>query len=467
MAERDQHGVLGDHSEAARGRGLPEQAELAFAAFSRTRMPIIITGPREQDYPIVLANEAFLALTGYSADEAIGRNCRFLQGPDTAPDAIDQIRRGLAGEQDFTVELLNYRKDGSTFWNELAISPIRDETGRAIHFFASQKDVGSRYELRATRVELSESEARFRALIEASAQTVWITNPAGELVEDSPSWRAFTGQTEEQWRGHGWLDAIHPDDRDKARQNWNEALASGSPLEGEYRLCHAATQGWRWTAVRAAPLRGSGGKVEGWVVMNTDIQNRKRAEDEQRKLMKEVDHRAKNALAIVQGIVRLTHAGSIETYAEAVQHRVEALALAHSMLSARRWGAVPFLDLIKCELDAHKGARLQLDGPSLKLPPHLVQPLSLVLHELIDNAQRHGALSAPGGTVALRWSREANRRLRLRWTESGGPAPDSRAAPGFGMTMTRSIVERQLRGTLTQEWTADGVEIELLLPLGK
>ena len=324
----------------------------------------------------------------------------------------------------------------------------------------------SAHECDALRRLLADSEARFRALVEASAQMVWITRPDATVIEDSPSWRAYTGQSGSEWKGHGWLDAVHPDDREAARAKWSDAIASQSVLEGEFRVCHAPSRGWRWTAVRAAPLRDGGGAVREWVVMSTDIEARKRSEEEQRKLMREVDHRAKNALAIVQGIVRLTHASSPEAYAAAVQHRVEALALAHAMLSARRWGAVPIRELIKCELDAHKGARITFDGPPAKLPPHIVQPLALVLHELIDNARRHGAL-ADGGTVAVEWKREPKRRLRIVWTERGGPAPTAPRAPGFGLTMVRSIVERQLRGELVQEWDKEGLRAELLLPLGK
>ena len=465
MADRDPSRTIEGSAPAM--PGLPDQAELAFAAFSRARLPIVLTDPLQPDNPIVLANQAFLDLTGYDREEVIGRNCRFLQGPGTDAGAVEKVRRAIREERDVEIELLNYRKDGSAFWNQLVISPVHDDAGRLTHFFGSQRDVSSGRELKAAKAALDESEARFRALIEASAQMVWITGPDGRVTEDSPSWRAYTGQSAEEWRGHGWLEAVHPDDQDAARKAWAEALAGEATLEGEFRLCHAPSHGWRWTAIRASPLRAHDGRLQGWVVMNTDIESRKKSEEEQRKLMKEVDHRAKNALAIVQGIVRLTHASSPEAYARAVQHRVEALALAHAMLSARRWGAVPIKELVKCELDAHKGARIAFDGPDLKLPPHLVQPLSLVLHELIDNAQVHGALSRSQGTVRLEWKREPNRRLRLIWTESGGPAPNEPSAPGFGMTMTRSIVERQLRGELRQEWEKEGLRAELLLPLAK
>ncbi|TNC67231.1 PAS domain-containing protein [Rubellimicrobium roseum] len=112
------------------------------AAIRRTRMPIIITDPRQEDNPVVFANDAFLELTGYGRDEVIGRNCRFLQGPDTDPACVAEIRRAIAEEwEQFRGDILNYRKDGTAFWNALFMSPVRDETGEILYFFASQHDV--------------------------------------------------------------------------------------------------------------------------------------------------------------------------------------------------------------------------------------------------------------------------------------------------------------------------------------
>jgi PAS domain S-box-containing protein len=110
------------------------------AAFKATRMPMLITDPRQEDNPIIFCNNAFARLTGYSIDELIGRNCRLLQGPDTDPAAIGRIRDAIAAERDVSVDILNYRKDGSRFWNALFISPVRDKSGEVIYFFASQLD---------------------------------------------------------------------------------------------------------------------------------------------------------------------------------------------------------------------------------------------------------------------------------------------------------------------------------------
>ncbi|WP_312405768.1 PAS domain-containing protein [Rhizobium sp.] len=110
------------------------------AAFKATRMPMIVTDPNQTDNPIIFCNEAFRKLTGYGDDEVIGRNCRFLQGPETDRDTIALMRERIGAGQDVAVDILNYRKDGSTFWNAVFISPVRDEANRIIYFFASQLD---------------------------------------------------------------------------------------------------------------------------------------------------------------------------------------------------------------------------------------------------------------------------------------------------------------------------------------
>ncbi|GAA3720528.1 histidine kinase dimerization/phosphoacceptor domain -containing protein [Sphingomonas cynarae] len=114
------------------------------AAVRATRMPMVITDPARDDNPIVFCNEAFQQLTGYDRDEIIGRNCRFLQGADTDRDEVAKVRAAVEAQTDIAVDLLNYRKDGTTFWNALYLSPVRNDAGEVVFFFASQLDVTER-----------------------------------------------------------------------------------------------------------------------------------------------------------------------------------------------------------------------------------------------------------------------------------------------------------------------------------
>jgi PAS domain S-box-containing protein len=111
------------------------------AAIRATRMAMIVTDASQADNPIIFVNDAFLKLTGYGREEVIGRNCRFLQGPDTAPEAVRAMHDAIAGGGDVSIDLLNYRKDGSTFWNALYLSPVRNDAGKIVYFFGSQLDI--------------------------------------------------------------------------------------------------------------------------------------------------------------------------------------------------------------------------------------------------------------------------------------------------------------------------------------
>jgi PAS domain S-box-containing protein len=165
MSHVEASNIHGDRPSAASPQGMADRKELAAFAFERTRMPIVVSDARQPDLPIVLANESFLMLTGYSADEVIGRNCRFLQGEATSRTAVAEIRAAIAQHRDATFEILNYKKDGTPFWNQLHISALRDADGEVAYYFASQIDVT---ELR--RVQTLE-EAEHRLLLEVDHRT--------------------------------------------------------------------------------------------------------------------------------------------------------------------------------------------------------------------------------------------------------------------------------------------------------
>ena len=111
--------------------------DIFFAAVETTRMPMIVTDPHQPDNPIIFANRAFVRMTGYSAEELIGSNCRFLQGPDTDRDTVSEVRDAIREHREFAAEILNYRKDGSSFWNALFVSPVFNRSGDLVYFFGS------------------------------------------------------------------------------------------------------------------------------------------------------------------------------------------------------------------------------------------------------------------------------------------------------------------------------------------
>ena len=134
-------------------------SDIFFAAVKTTRMPMVVTDPHRPDNPIIFCNEAFSFMTGYSQDEILGYNCRFLQGPETDQTAIDEVRAAIAKREEVAVEVLNYRKNGSTFWNALFVSPVFGDDGELRYFFASQLDISRRREAEEALHEAQRMEA--------------------------------------------------------------------------------------------------------------------------------------------------------------------------------------------------------------------------------------------------------------------------------------------------------------------
>jgi PAS domain S-box-containing protein len=311
-----------------------------------------------------------------------------------------------------------------------------------------------------------QSEERFRALIEASAQIVWTRAGDGIAIEDSPSWRAFTGQTYAEWKGMGWLDAVHPEDRPGLAAVWRVAIAKQIPVETEYRLRHVSGE-WRWTAARAAPRLDANGIVQEWVGMNADISSRKAAEQTQQLLLDELNHRVKNTLANVQAIAQQTlrYTNSPTEFAQAFDGRVQALARVHTQLTEATWQGADLQALILDQvLEVAAGAeQLATQGPELVLTPQAALHFALVLHELGTNSRKYGALSKAEGRVVVTWGAK-NDRLQMQWSERGGPPVKVPSQLGFGSVLIQSTAQ-SLGGAAKMFCAAGGIQWEIDIPI--
>jgi PAS domain S-box-containing protein len=279
---------------------------------------------------------------------------------------------------------------------------------------------------------------------------------------------------EELVGGLGPDDLCHPADRERVAASL--AIAGNGEVEQECRLLRPdGTLIW----VRASAsisARDANGQPLRAVSVLQDITERRRAEEARTLLTREVDHRAKNALAVVQAANRAEASVDANAYARSIEGRVRNLARAHTLLADAQWSGADLGALARAELAAFlappdDGAgdvpRAVLDGPSVTLTPGAAQGIAMTLHELATNATKYGALSVPGGRVRLGWKmdREANL-LRLRWVESGGPhVSGPPALRGFGSRVVESTIRRQLGGTLRPEWHAEGLVLEADLPL--
>ncbi|MBP1183073.1 PAS domain S-box-containing protein [Methylobacterium sp. PvR107] len=260
------------------------------AAFERTPQPMVVTDPRLPDNPIVFANPAFLALTGYAAGEVLGRNCRFLQGPDTDPAALAQVRGAMAGRKEVKVQLLNYRKDGSTFWNELYLSPVFDEAGELLNFFASQVDVTL---ARQGQVAAERQAGIERRLADAQRQlkiTLTAAGVAGTWDWDIPGKRlhvddrfALLNGIEQDVGAVGvptgaFFNRVHPQDRTRVRLAVSGILNGAEIFDREYRL-QASDGAIRWVHARGRCAYGADGSPLRFTGVLVEITEQKRVEE--------------------------------------------------------------------------------------------------------------------------------------------------------------------------------------------
>lgn len=257
--------------------------------------------------------------------------------------------------------------------------------------------------------------------------------------------------------------AIHADDFPV----FQKAMAQMSPENGtcevELRIVRPSGE-IRWCAVAGVAMFGEDGQVTRFSGVTTDITERKETEQRQFLLAREVDHRAKNALAVVQAIVRLARRDSIADYVHAVEGRIGALAQTHELLSQARWEGADIQRLVLEELAPYHGgshARVAALGPSVVLSPETAQAVAMAIHELATNAAKYGSLSCETGHVDVTWGYGAGT-LTITWIENGGPAVVAPKTRGFGTKIINSLHGPD-RGEVKFDWKPEGLAVTLKL----
>ncbi len=229
-ADGELAGTIGIANDVSERRAAAEQLFLLERAISVTAEGICISSMLEPDEPLIYVNSGFEELTGYAREEVLGYNCRFLQGPDTDPAAVAAIRAALRGGQPLTLELLNYRKDGRPFWNRLSLTPLHNEAGVLTHYIGVQTDVTER---RQAEAAMSESEERYRTLVELSPETI-VVHRQGQVVYINQAGVAFVGASSpEEVVGRPIANFFRPDALERVWKNLLEhGENSGKLVEG-------------------------------------------------------------------------------------------------------------------------------------------------------------------------------------------------------------------------------------------
>jgi PAS domain S-box-containing protein len=323
-------------------------------------------------------------------------------------------------------------------------------------------------ELEDSTAQLIESEQRRSMAIAAGRMGSWDWDWVnGDWMWDDGQHRIFGVEPGSfEVTSSNILTLLHPDDVEKLRGMITDFNNGERSYEAEFRIIRPDGE-LRWCVATAAATTDNAGRVIRISGVTVDITERKRAEERQNLLIREVDHRAKNALALAQSIVRLTHADTVDTYVKAVEGRISALARVHTILSLSSWQGAEIGSLVAEELAPYGATdRIRFAGAEVRLHPAMAQTLALALHELVTNSVKYGALSIVSGELSITWAVE-NDMLVLKWEENGGPPVREPVTRGFGTRSLMASVEKQLGGQAAFDWRQEGVICRLQVPLAR
>ncbi len=309
------------------------------------------------------------------------------------------------------------------------------------------------HRLQRAENDLKSAKDNFRALVDTNPQIAWLANPTGEIVDYSSHLLDIIDSKIDLLSAQKWFGVIHPDDAGRVFDLWTHSIQTKLPFDVEHRMLTKI--GYRWSRSRAYPQFGDGGLVMGWFGIIEDIQERKVIEHSREILLAEIDHRARNLLAVVHGIIKLTAATTdSKLLVPIVIGRVHALGVAHSLLADSQWTGVRIADIVGRELSIY-GNRIHICKDEMILKAEAVQPIAVIIHELATNSYKFGALSGEG-TVDISWSLAPDM-INIVWRESGGPQITAPPRKGFGTRLIEQNAKRMSGDFVTFDWNPDGL----------
>lgn len=310
---------------------------------------------------------------------------------------------------------------------------------------------------------LRESEERFRGIFENAATGIAITDLQGKFQLCNPAYTAMLGYTQEELRALDFSKVVHPDDVAANLAEYGRLVAHEIPSFEILNRYVRRNGEPLWVHKHVSLLRDAQGKPTNIIALITDMSERKRQEERIHLLLREVNHRSKNMLSLVQAIARQTAASEPSEFVQRFGERIQALAASQDLLIRSEWKGVPLNDLIRSQL-AHFAdlvdRRITLDGPSLTINAAAAQVLGMAVHELATNAGKYGALSNDDGRIEIAWQLpldEPGPRFTMTWTESGGPPVTAPERRGFGSTVTTTIAKAALSAGVAVQYAPAGL----------
>lgn len=320
-------------------------------------------------------------------------------------------------------------------------------------------------------------------VVETLPLLVWRARRDGAWVWASPQWQRFTGQTEEEYLGDGWLDAVHPDDRDTARTAWR-AAPERETFDVEFRVLNCREQRYYWHKTRAGPVFDDSGTILEWLGTSTDIDDLKRLREQERSLLAELQHRVRNMLGVVRALARRTadHCGTMDEFLLKFEGRINAFARTQSLSTHSPNGLVNLREIVFDELMLHHlqdESQVKVEGPDVMLGIKGSNLLGLAVHELASHLVANGHTEDAPFSLVVSWGVEpgSDQRpgesadaamLRFSWTAQAlGLADVNAALDSLAQDLLHSALRYELDAVTSIEPRPSGLAFEVKVPLAR
>jgi PAS domain S-box-containing protein len=465
------HGVacyFRDVTEHQRTEQTLRQSEAKFrATFDNAAVGIAHVGP---DGSWLDVNQRLCEILGYSHDEIVAKTFQDITHPGDLEADLDCVNKLLVGQADsYMMEKRYIRKNGTIVWANLTVACVRDGEGKIDYFVSVVEDISAR---KAAEKAQDEAKRRLQNALEAGGLGAWDLDLETNISHSDSKRRSMLGTASADISHAEFLSLIHPEDIEKVEATLARASDpdSGGHFQFEYRIRRPSDGVERWMSSRGQtifenrrPVRITG--------VSYDFTERKFAEEHLKLLMREVNHRSKNLLSVVQAVARQTARKSDPaTFVVQLSERIDGLAASQDLLVKNLWQGVDVAALIEAQLSHFKdliGTRIVVDGPLADLTPPAAQGIGMALHELATNAAKYGALSNSTGRVTIKWQVVADYppEFLMTWIEDGGPPVEAPTHSGFGQMVIGRMVESAINGKAEIEYRDSGFRWTLTGPV--